>query len=86
MKFKLDENFGRRTVNLFEEAGYDAHTIREENMASASDAQVYDRCIKEQRCLVTLDLDFSDVTRFQAHNTGGLIVIRLPRNPSMEAL
>ncbi|MFZ5908770.1 MAG: DUF5615 family PIN-like protein [Chloroflexota bacterium] len=86
MKFKLDENFGRRTVDLFEEAGYDVHTIRDENMAGASDAQVYDRCIKEQRCLVTLDLDFSDVTRYQAHNTGGIIVIRLPRNPSLEAL
>ncbi len=86
MKFKLDENFGRRTANIFREAGHDVHTIHEENMAGASDEQVYDHCIKEQRCLVTLDLDFSDVTRYQAHNTGGIIVIRLPRNPSLEAL
>jgi len=65
MKFKLDENFGTRTVNIFREAGRDVHTIYEEGMAGISDAQVYEHCKKEQHCLVTLDLDFSDVTRFR---------------------
>jgi predicted nuclease of predicted toxin-antitoxin system len=86
MKFKLDENFGQRTINIFKEAGHDAHTVHEEGLNGASDLRIYDLCQKERRCLVTLDLDFSDAMRFQAQSTGGIIVIRLPRNPNLSTL
>jgi hypothetical protein len=33
-----------------------------------------------------LDLDFSDVTRFPPAKTGGIVVIRVPRNPSLTLL
>ena len=35
---------------------------------------------------VTLDRDFSDVTRFPAKESFGIVVIRLPRNPSLSLL
>jgi hypothetical protein len=35
---------------------------------------------------VTLDLDFSDVTRFPPAKTAGIVVIRIPKNPSMTLL
>ncbi|MBV6393355.1 MAG: hypothetical protein KPEEDBHJ_02595 [Anaerolineales bacterium] len=86
MKFKLDENFGLRTLNIFKEAGFDAHTVREEALAGAPDSQIYETCQRERRCLITLDLDFSDVTRFPPQTSGGIIVIRLPRNPTLAIL
>ncbi|MEW5830468.1 MAG: DUF5615 family PIN-like protein [Chloroflexota bacterium] len=86
MKFKLDENFGQRTLTVFKEEGHDVHTIREEGMTGASDLRVYNTCQQEQRCLVTLDLDFADVTRFPPQDTGGIIVIRMSRNPSLSVL
>lgn len=86
MKFKLDENFGQRTLNVFKEAGYEVHTTHEEGLAGATDVRIYEACEREQRCLITLDLDFSDVTRFPPQNTGGIIVIRLPRNPTLSTL
>ncbi len=86
MKFKLDENFGTRTQHLFKEAGYDVHTVREESIQGTSDENLYAVCCKEDRCLVTLDLDFSDVTRFPPGKSGGIIVIRVPRNPSLSLL
>lgn len=86
MKFKLDENFGQRTLNVFKEAGYEVHTTREEGLAGATDVRIYEVCEREQRCLITLDLDFSDVIRFPPQTTGGIIVIRLPRNPSLSTL
>ena len=64
MKLKLDENFGTRTQRLFEEAGHDVLTTRQEGFQGITDRQLYEVCAQEQRCLVTLDLDFSDVTRF----------------------
>jgi len=86
MKFKLDENFGARTQHIFRSAGHDVHTVLEEKLQGCSDITLYDTCRVEQRCLVTLDLDFSDVTRFPPGKTGGIAVIRVPRNPSLELL
>ncbi|MBU1299684.1 MAG: DUF5615 family PIN-like protein [Bacteroidetes bacterium] len=32
MKFKLDENFGARTQELFRAAGYEVNTVRDEGL------------------------------------------------------
>jgi predicted nuclease of predicted toxin-antitoxin system len=86
MKFKLDENFGGRTQLIFVAAGHDVQTVRDESLQGASDQQLYDLCRTEQRCLVTLDLDFADVTRFSPKKASGIVVIRVPRNPSLALL
>ena len=86
MNLKLDENFGTRTQRLFEEAGHDVLTMRQEGLQGIADQQLYEVCCQEQRCLVTLDLDFSDVTRFPPERTAGIFVIRVPRNPSLAIL
>jgi len=83
MRFKLDENFGTRTQHIFKGAGHDVQTVREEALRGASDWHLYEVCCAEQRCLVTLDLDFAYVTRFPPEKTGGIAVIRVPRNPSL---
>ena len=86
MKFKLDENFGTRTQNVFQAAGFDIHTVYQESLSGAPDQQLYQICQEEQRCLVTLDMDFANVLRFPPENTAGIVVIRLPRNPSLPIL
>lgn len=50
------------------------------------DQNLYEVCCKEQRCLVTLDLDFADVTCFPSNATSGIVVIRTPRNPGIALL
>lgn len=86
MKFKLDENFGTRTQNLFRQAGYDVHSVWEEGLSGASDQTLYEVCLTEQRCMVTFDLDFSDVIRFPPEKTQGIAVVRLSHNPSLALL
>ena len=86
MKFKLDENFGTRTQRIFRAAGHDVQTVRDEGLQGSSDKQLYDVCCSEQRCLVTLDLDFADTIRFQPVQGAGIAVIRLPKNPSLPLL
>lgn len=83
MKFKLDENFGIRTQKLFHAAGHDAQTVRDQRLQGCSDHYLYEVCCAEERCLVTLDMDFADVTRFPPANSNGIAVIRVPRNPSI---
>jgi len=86
MKFKLDENFGIRTQQLFRAAGHDVRTVHNEGLQGSSDQYLYEVCCTEQRCLVTLDLDFADIIRFPPNQAGGIIVIRVPRNPSLSLL
>ncbi len=86
MKFKLDENFGSRTQHLFQAYGHDVQTVRTQGLQRSSDAHLFEVCRVEQRCLVTLDLDFADVLRFPPSLTNGIVVIRLPRNPSLALL
>ncbi|MFC1714070.1 DUF5615 family PIN-like protein [Candidatus Poribacteria bacterium] len=86
MKFKLDENLGIRTRKLFRTAGHEARTVRDQGMQGCSDQHLYEVCSSERHCLITLDLDFADVIRFPPTKTGGIVVIRLPRNPSFAVL
>ena len=80
MKFKLDENFGRHTQHIFRDAGHDVATVRDEGLQGSANLQIYEVCRSENRCLVTLDLDFADVIRFPPEQTAGIAVIR---NPSL---
>lgn len=86
MKFKLDENFGTRTQRIFRESGHEVDSVRDESLQGTPDLRLYQVCCEEKRCLVTLDLDFADVTRFPPDKVGGIVVIRVPRNPSLELL
>lgn len=82
MKFKLDENFGTRTLEIFRIHGHDVQTVANQNLSGCTDLNLFHVCQREQRCLVTLDLDFSDVTRFPPQVSSGIVVIRVPRNPT----
>lgn len=86
MKFKLDENFGTRTQQLFRAEGHDVETVKDEGLQGCPDNQLYQKCCEENRCLVSLDLDFADITRFQPHKTSGIVIIRIPQNPSFTVL
>ena len=86
MKFKLDENFGARTTDIFVQAGHDVHTVRQEGFEGATDEFIFKQCCNEERCLVTLDLDFANVLRFPPDRSSGIVVIRVPRNPSLPLL
>ncbi|MFZ5435589.1 MAG: DUF5615 family PIN-like protein [Bacillota bacterium] len=86
MIFKLDENFGTRTQQLFKDAGHQVETVLGEGLQGCSDQHLFEACQKERLCLVTMDIDFADVTRFPPADAYGLVVIRIPRNPSLTAL
>ena len=86
MKFKLDENLGSRTAGLIAGSGHDVQTVAQERLSGTSDARLFETCIAERRCLISLDLDFADVLRFPPHDTPGIAVLRLPRTASPSLL
>lgn len=82
MRLKLDENLGHMAADLFRQAGHDVETVPGEGLASSPDGHILNACQQEQRCLVTLDLDFSNPLRFPPERHFGIAVLRLPRQPS----
>ncbi|MDQ1267316.1 MAG: hypothetical protein QG635_2470 [Bacteroidota bacterium] len=89
MKIKLDENLGFRTYHLFESNDFDVKTVAMEGICGCRDEDIFRICIDESRCLVTLDMDFSDIIRFNPINTSGIAVIKTYHNlllPSLEKI
>ena len=86
MRFKLDENIGTRTQNIFRDSGLDVETVSSEKLNGVSDKELYIHCRNEKRCLVTLDKDFSDIINSSPKELSGIVVIRMPANPSLNEL
>lgn len=77
MKLKLDENLGRRGIDILTDAGHNVATIAGQHMSGAVDEDVIQVSHAESRCLVTLDLDFANPLRFRPAEYSGIAVIRL---------
>jgi predicted nuclease of predicted toxin-antitoxin system len=86
LKFKLDENLGSRTATLIAESGHDVETVAQERLSGSDDGRLFQICAAEDRCLISLDLDFADVLRFPPLHSPGIAVLRLPRVASLEIL
>ena len=77
MLFKVDENLHSEVAELLCAAGHDAMTVFEQGLRGYADCQIADVCRNEQRAIVTLDLDFSDIREFPPADYAGIIVLRL---------
>lgn len=88
MKLKLDENLDIRLAALLQQAGHDVLTVRDQGLKGVEDQSLYELCIQEQRILVSLDKDFSNMLRFSPRETPGLVVLRGPNDlfPTMRIL
>jgi predicted nuclease of predicted toxin-antitoxin system len=57
MRLKLDENLGRAAADLFRQARHEVETVGSEGLSGSPDEDIIAACQREQRGLVTLDLD-----------------------------
>ena len=77
MKLKLDENLGQVALAVFCQHGHEMSTVPEQGLSSASDRTLIETCRAQQRCLVTLDLDFANPLLFRPSDYAGIAVLRL---------
>jgi hypothetical protein len=64
VKFKLDENIGRRGIEFLRASGHDVSTVADQGLSGIGDRALFDVCAAEGRALITLDNDFGQVLRF----------------------
>lgn len=77
----MDENLPVELAGMFREAGHDAVTVLDQNLAGAKVLDIASVCIREGRAIVTLDMDFADIRTYPPDVDPGLAVFR-PSNQS----
>jgi predicted nuclease of predicted toxin-antitoxin system len=85
MRIKLDENLPVRLAGVLASLGHDVDTVSAEGLSGQEDSVVWEAAQTTERFLITQDLDFADMRRFQLGTHDGILVVRL-RNPGREAL
>ncbi|MDP9148071.1 MAG: DUF5615 family PIN-like protein [Acidobacteriota bacterium] len=76
MKFKIDENLPADFASRLISAGHNAETVHAEMLTGAEDELPFDRCQAEERILITLDLDFSNVQSYPPSLHVGVVIFR----------
>ena len=77
MLFKIDENLPVEIAELPVQAGHDAKTVNDQSLQGSHDPALLDVCRSEQRVLLTLDLDFSDIRTYPPQENAGIVVLRV---------
>ena len=83
MRCKIDENLPAEAADLLRARGHECHTVFDERLEGEVDALVYEQCRREDRVLLTLDLDFADIRAYPPHESPGIVVLR-PSEPDRD--
>ncbi|MEX1061542.1 MAG: DUF5615 family PIN-like protein [Patescibacteria group bacterium] len=82
MKVKLDENLGSQARDFLISSGFNVETVLSQDLCGSTDRALIDICRNEKRCLVTLDFDFANPVQFPPDRYSGIIVLKLPKDPT----
>ncbi|MFZ2421335.1 MAG: DUF5615 family PIN-like protein [Anaerolineae bacterium] len=76
MKLKLDENLSRHLKTRLNDLGHDVSTTADENLLSQPDTVVAAAAYAEGRILLTLDIEFADLRKYQPGTHPGIVLFR----------
>ena len=77
MLFKVDENLHEEVAELLRRHGHDAMTVFKQRLQGCDDRDIAAVCRREQRAIITQDLDFGNILAFPPQDYSGIIVLRL---------
>lgn len=77
--FLVDENTSRTLVPALRNTGYLAEHAYDAGLRGHPDSEVYSYAQAHQQTIITIDLDFADITKYPPPHFG-IIVLRLPNN------
>jgi predicted nuclease of predicted toxin-antitoxin system len=77
VKFLADVGVAPRIVDWLRANGYDARHLAEENLHRLSDGEIFQKATREQRVLLTFDLDFAEIVALSGSAEVSVILFRL---------
>jgi predicted nuclease of predicted toxin-antitoxin system len=86
VKFKLDENIGRRGQELLKSSGHDVMTVWDQGLQGIADERLFEVCRAEARALVTPDRDFGQVMRFPPEMSAGIVILDVGPHVTLQGI
>ena len=76
MKFLIDNALSPQIASGLVEAGYDAIHVRDLNMGTSSDIDIFDLAILEQSVIISADTDFGTLLSLRSEKFPSVILFR----------
>jgi predicted nuclease of predicted toxin-antitoxin system len=76
MRIKVDEDLPNLAAQWLRDKGYDAATVREQEMGGWKDFDLWESVQSERRFLVTADKGFGDIRAYPPGAHGGILLLR----------
>jgi predicted nuclease of predicted toxin-antitoxin system len=86
MLFKVDGNLPVVLAEILSDLGHDAKTVNDQHLQGANDRVILEKCDRERRTLITLDIDFSDIRAYPPKDHEGIIVLRVANQSKKHVL
>ncbi len=77
MKFLADMGVSPRTVESLCKREYDAVHLSEQGLFRMRDSEIVQKALREERIIITFDLDFADLLAATATSLPSTIILRL---------
>ncbi|RMG73580.1 MAG: hypothetical protein D6710_03190 [Nitrospirae bacterium] len=77
MRFLADMGVAMRIVQWLREDGHDVVHLREENLHRMPNGEIFKKALKEERVIITFDLDFGEIIALSGGKKVSVILFRL---------
>lgn len=86
MRFLIDADLPRSTVDLVRSFGHEAIDVRDIGLTSAPDERVVLYAKTHSLCLLTGDFDFADIRDYRPEDYAGIVVFVFPDNANRDTI
>lgn len=77
MRFLVDACVDIRVGEWLRGQGHDTVHLREQGLQRLPNGEIFRKAVAENRCVLTFDLDFSEIAALTSGSTGSVILLRL---------
>jgi len=77
MRFLADMPVSPKTVSYLKSKGHDIYRISDKGLARAKDSEIVELAVKEERIILTMDLDFAAIIAKSNKRMPSAIIFRL---------
>jgi len=79
MNIIANENVFEPIIESLRSEGHNVISVRESSLSGVADDRIYEKAVKDNLIILTMDKDFSRIMRFPPERCGGIIVVKLYR-------